>query len=325
MTDGDSDDEAADIVGQPVEAAAAAVADRVDTPDDEDAVAATLRTVSEDGVVSLDAVDDAIADASMYLSTAEGRVEYAAVEFRETREGLDDVRDVEFVRTRLDGFEQWVAVLEDDAKALAERLQTLIKRKGDPGRLYETASELAQIKTEADRVQGRADKLLDDVASFESIVAEPERGIVDLLGDLNALAGFLDDLEATIEEIDGAVSDEVDTDEYDPARVWFEASVRHRLNGLVFDDVRAELGSIRQVATERGVETLERDDDVLDRLAKVRERWTDLGDRLDEVAPAAWHARYDDRLDAVDARTAEAEPPIDWDAVESDLGEYLAE
>lgn len=329
MTDGD--DEAANeggegtIVGEPVETAAAIVTDRSDTPDDEDAVAATLRTVSEDGVVDPDAVTDAIADASMYLSTAEGRVEYAAVQFQEARTAVEDVADVAFVHARTDEFGTRVEAIEDEATALAADLQDCLDGKDDPDRIYETARELGRIKTEADRLQGQADRLLADLDEFRAMVEDPERGFVELLGDLNALGGFLDDLSDTVAELDGVRGGEAETGEqYDPARVWFEATVRHRLNGLVFDDVRAELESIRTIAAERGIEETERDAEVEDRLDEARERWTTVRDELAETAPDEWHERYGDRIDEIEGRTTEAEPPIDWDVVEADLGEYLS-
>jgi chromosome segregation ATPase len=327
MSDGEHDEDAGatGIVGQPVEEAAAAVAARADTPDDETAIAATLRPVSEDGIVRLDAVDDAIADASMYLSTAEGRVEFAAVTVQEVREAVADVTDVPFVASRLDGFDARVTAIEDEAGALAEALQDCIERKADPERVYETARELARIKNEADQVQARADRLKVDVDEFESMVTDPERGFVELLGDLNALDGLLGDLETTAEELSTVLDGRREAaDAYDPARVWFEATVRHRLNGLVFDDVRAELESIRTIAAEHGVEETERDAEVEEQLDEVRARWAAVRDELDAVAPAAWHDTYGDRIDEVEARTAEAEPPIDWDAVEADLGEYLS-
>jgi hypothetical protein len=295
-------------------------------PDDEDAIAATLRTVSEDGVVGFDAVDDAIADTSMYLSTAEGRVELAGVTFRETREAIRGVAEIEFVETRLDEFERRVNALEGEATALAEDLQAQVERREDPGQVYETARELARIKTAADDLQARADLLKSDVEEFEAMVDDPERGFVELIGDLNALDGFVADLEATIEELVGVRDGEIgtDTETYDPARIWFETTVRHRLNGLVFDDVRAELDSIRTVAGERGITEFDRDSDVEARLSEVCDRWKEVGEELDAIAPPEWHGEYDDRIDDIEARTADAEPPIDWDAVEADLGEYLS-
>jgi len=322
MTDPDGSDTAADIVGQPVEDAAAAVVERPGTPDDEDTVAATLRTVSEDGVVSQDAVEDAIADASMYVSTAEGRAEYAAVEFEDTAEAVADLADVDIVRSRLDAFESEAAAIQSDVETLGERLRATLAQSGDPGAVYEVAREVAELKRSADELQGRADHLIAELDEFERSVTDPKRGVQELGTDRTALAEFLDDLDATIGALEAG---EVADAETDAGRVWFEATARHRTNGLVFDDVRSELDSISTLADRQGVDIEDRVTEVERRLTTTRDRWEEAKARLDDVAREEWRSRYDEQLSEIERMVADREPPIDWGAVEAALDASLGD
>jgi len=84
MTETEHGDSRTDLNGLSVEQAVDIV---VDDKDDSGTVRETLAIVSQDGVVRRTSVDDALANASKVVTTAETRVELA-------EKKLDDVREV---------------------------------------------------------------------------------------------------------------------------------------------------------------------------------------------------------------------------------------
>jgi len=319
------DPEAADA---PASAPADAPESTATNPRDPDEVRATLDRVASDGVVTRDAVEEALTETSMVVSTAETRTELASHALADAREAAAPVSDLDVVAARLDAFESRLTAVEDRSSALGADLETLVEKTGEPDSVYEVAAGTRRLRAAAKRVQRDADVLQMDLESFERWLDSPETRFDEFGEDIDAVEQSLDGLAATVDEIpiiaadDAANSDAVAPDADSTGTDWAVARLRHRVLGLLLADLRAELGDLRTLAERADRDRAGRAAELGDRLDDLDTRQAGLGDRLEDLARPAWTDRFGDRVASFEAETADMEPPLDWSAVESAFEEH---
>ncbi|ELZ36358.1 halo transducer protein [Halorubrum saccharovorum DSM 1137] len=311
MTDTEHGDGPSDLDGMSIDRA-------VDIVDDDERnsseVRETLAIVARDGTVRREAVDDALANASMVVTTAETRVELAAEKLDDARETADPVSDMALVSARTDDFEARLDRIEDRADDLGNAVQEVLAMK-DEGDLYEIARRIKRVTNAASEVQRIADDFQLEIEAFGEWLADADRRAEELAGDVEALAESVNELDAIAETL--AVGDE--GPEGEAANRWAAAMVRHRVASLMIADLRAELAALRTWA-ER--ESERSPSDIEPRLDEVQASHEAVGERLVARAEPEWTARFDDRLTALDAELEAMEPPVAWAAVEAVVADH---
>jgi virulence-associated protein VapD len=317
----DREDPPADIVGLSMEEAVEAVLTANESKDPEE-VRQVLDHVTENGVVTEAAAEQTLSDVSMVLTTAESRVEYASTALSDAKEAVADVTDVPTVESRLDRFEKHVETVEELSVELGNDLQRIIDRRDDWG-VYESTVALRELTTDAQEVQRTADDLKFDIEDLERYVTDPSVRVDELVADVDEVAGFLDGVEASVETV--ATADEGDDATVDPGMVWFDATLRHRVAGLLVADLRSELDD-HHTLLERGEGDgdvdVDSDTDLEGRVEGLDDRRRAVGDRLDGLVRSAWTDRFDDRVSAFEEAIAGYEPPVDWAAALETLEEH---
>jgi DNA repair exonuclease SbcCD ATPase subunit len=311
--DGDGDR----LAGLPPAEAAEAVAE---TNEDVDAEAArvTLERVAEDGVVSREGADEALAELSKLVATAETRTELAGIALSDARETAEPVADLDAVRSRLDEFESRLEAVESRAADLGSALEAIV-RPDDRG-LYAVARDAGRVDAAARSVQQAADELQVDVESFERWVQDEERRVEELEDDVDAVADPVEELTATCEELADVIDgDDAHGPESVVALSWADATLRHRVLALFLEDVRAELADLRAWGDRTGGESAGDVDDVAARIDRLDARLDATGARLDDLARPAWVEHYREDLAGFEAALAEFAPPVDWEEVHAEL------
>lgn len=148
------------VFGRPAAEAAAALAS-TDGPDPA-TVEEEIALFVEDGIVSRDRVDDAVAGLAKVVSTPETRVEVAAREVDRAHEAAADAADLGVVAHRLDALDERLAAVETEVRTLGGRLSTVLDDAKDPAALYETARAVRALTDDANAAQLAADSLRDD-------------------------------------------------------------------------------------------------------------------------------------------------------------------
>ncbi len=300
-----------DLDGLSVDAAVDAVGDeRVDP----DRVRETLAIVASDGTVRRAAVDDALANASKVVTTAETRTELAGRKFADVREDADPVLDLAPVSSRIDDFAARLDAVEDRADALGDAVQEILARKED-GDLYRIARRIRRVTDAASETQRAADDLQFELDAFREWLADPDRRAAELADDVDAVADAVEALDAVAEDIATGGTDGAD----EAGRRWAAATIRHRVLSLMIADLRAELSALRAWADREGVDPPSGVEPRIDDLAA---RHDAVGERLADRAAPAWVERFDDRLTAVEEDLAEMEPPVVWSDVEAVVEEH---
>ena len=298
------------VAGQPVDEAVDAVLAR-GVDEDRETVRAALSEAA-DGVVTWEGAEEALAHAAKVVSTPETRAELAAMELSEARETAEPVAEVDAVRSRLDEFTARLEAVEDRTAALGSDLQALLDRDDD---LYAVARAIARLTTEANRVQGTADELSMDIQEFGRWLSNPTVRYDELTEDVAQGEQSIEELAAVADGVEDALLAEGAADpDGEAARSWLDGVLQHRVLELLVEDLRAELTDIQKLsgdAPDRAAELRER-------LAEHEQRLATLGDRLDELALPAWTDRYADRIAEFEAVLADAEPPVDWGAVQAE-------
>lgn len=304
------------LAGRSLDDAVDAVVNR-DESHDPDEVRRVLSSVTEDGVVSTDAADDAVAHLSKVVSTPETRTELAAIALADAKEAAEPVAHLDVVQARLDQYQTRLDELEAYVPDLGEELQAVA---ADDGDLYERAVRIQRLTTAANRTQGAADELQVDLEEFERWLSNQTVRYDEFADELDALEGSIEELTARAEEVASVLETATETHvtlNEDPMASWVDVSLRHRALGLLFDDLRAELETLREWP---GTESTDRAADLQARLADLRTRWETTGDRL--AAVGSDEARYTDFLEAFENDLDAYEPPIDWREVQSTLDDY---
>ncbi|QZP37269.1 hypothetical protein [Halobaculum magnesiiphilum] len=334
-----------------------AATDGTDAGDPEE-IAATLRGVAADGVLTGESVDSAMAHLSKVVSTPATRVELSGMELDSAREDATEMADVPSVAARLDGFAARVGSIESDVETLDADLRNLIDRAEDTAvpadpsesegvELYRIAAEDRRIHAEATRLQGEADELTTEIESFGRWIARPSVRHDELRTDveeLTAAVGALEDDAASLADAVDAVDaddaqDAADADEANDAsdadgddgvddtfaRTWFDCTLRRRVLELQAADLRAAAADVATVDERLGAEPeAPAHEAVRDLTADLEDRLAATADRLDELARQSWHDRYDRNLRAIDEDMATVEPPVEWGSVLTALEEARA-
>lgn len=277
-----------------------------------------LAYVAEDGVVSTDAADEAVAHLSKVVSTPETRTELAEIALSDAKEAAEPVDHLDVVAARLDQYETRLDEIQAHVPELAEALQEITAY--DDGDLYELAARIQRLTTAANRAQGTADELTVDLEEFERWVSTQPVRYDEFAEELDALEGSIEELaenaETVAEMLDVATETHA-TLTQDPVATWFDVNLRHRAVGLLLDDLRFELTTLREWPD---TEPSDRAGDLAARLDDLRTRWEAAGERLETSRPN--EQRFTDPLDAFEAELDTYEPPIDWAEVQTTLEEY---
>jgi hypothetical protein len=273
--------------------------------DDPEAVRAALERVADDGVVTVAGVEDAVGDLAGAVSTAETRAELASVALADARETAAPVAHLDAVAGRLDRFASRVGDVEDAVEDLHAALDRLLDGDDAPDPLA-TGETVRDCARRATRVQTVANELQFDLDDFETWLSDPDVRHDELAGDVGAVDEFLDALSDDATALDGEAR-------------WFDATLRHRVAGLLLADLRADLSDLR---TWPGADRPVSVGATVERLDAVEDRHAAIGDCLDAAAAdAGWPDRFADRLDAAIAALDAHDPPVDWGAVESALAD----
>jgi chromosome segregation ATPase len=296
------------IGGLPLAEAVDTVLERGDA-DDREAVRATLSEVTEDGVVTWDGVEAALAHASKVVSTPETRTELASMELSDAREQAEPHTEVAAVRSRLETFEGRMERIEERTAALGEDLQSLVGRDDD---IYAVAAGIRRLTVEANRVQGTADELATDLQEFQRWLGSPAYRYDELTEDVARAEESIDELAAVTEHLSTAVMEAGAADpESEAALSWLDATLQRRVLTLLVVDLRAELADIRALPGDESERAAELDE----RLADHEARLDDLEERLAGLALPAWEDRHADRTREFETTLDGFEPPVDWGAV----------
>ncbi|GAB3706520.1 halo transducer protein [Halorubrum pallidum] len=314
MTEVKSDDERADLDGLSVGRAADIIAD------DEERVSEmreTLAILAQDGTIRRSAVDDAVANASMVVTTAETRVELAAGKLDSARKTAVPVSDLDLVSARITSFEERLHAIEDRADTLGEAIQEILSMKTD-GDLYEIARRIRRVTNAATETQRAADDLQLELESFEGWLTNADRRADELVDDVEAVAESINELDTVAEALAGADGDS----ESEKAQTWIAAMIRHRVVSLMIVDLRAESAALRRWA-ER--ESSRPPSAIEPRLDEIETSHEAVGERLTAHANPKWTAQYGDQLTALDEALDSMEPPVAWDEVEAITTEHRSE
>lgn len=312
MGESESKDELQRLDGLAVEEAIDHVVDNGIDPSE---VRETLGIIAQDSVVRRSAVDDAMGNASMVVTTAETRVELAADKLSSAQNAAKPVSDIELVSDRLHRFESRLTRIEDHVNDLGDDIQEILAMKND-GNLYEIAKRIKQVTRNATDVQRVADDMQLKLDSFTEWLTDADTREEELTADVNALADSVNELEEIVEEIE---SDESDF-ETEPANRWAAAMVRHRVVSLMIRDLQAELAALRTWAEREDTRS---PSTIKPRLNEIRSTHEAVGERLTASTEPAWTAQFDDQLAALDDALEGMEPPISWADVENIAQEYM--
>lgn len=311
MTGGQTDGDRRDLDGlSPERAAGLVVEDAADTA----AVRETLAIVARDGTIRREAVDDAVANASMVATTAETRSELAAEKLDDVRGAAAELPDLPFVAGRVENFESRLDTVERRAGDLGDAIQAVVERK-EGGDLYAIARRIRRLTNAATEVQRAADDFQLEVDAFEAWLGDADRRVEKLAADLDAVRESVDELERVPDALATA-----DTDaDRDAGAEWAAATVRHRVVSLLIADLEAELEAVRALA-DGDRETPSADFER--RLDEVRTSNAAAGERLAARAEPEWADRFDDRLDALDDALDDMRPPVARGEVEAVVSEH---
>jgi archaellum component FlaC len=304
-------DDRPDLDGSPVEGAADIV---VEDAENAAEVRETLAIVARDGVVRRAAVDDALANASKVVTTAETRTELAAEKLDGARETAAPISDLRLVSARLDDFDARFDAIETRADDLGDAIQDVLGMKAD-GDLYEIARRIRRLTTAATDVQRAADDVQFELDSFEAWLTDADRRVEELTSDVDALDESVAELGDVVEGLPAADGDP----ESEAAVRWATATVRHRVASLMIADLRAELEALRTWAEREGESPPA---NVEPRLDDIQARNEAVMERLTARADPEWIARFDDRVTALDDALDDLKPPVVWGAVEAVVAEH---
>jgi chromosome segregation ATPase len=314
----DREDDALDLTGRSIEA----VAERISASGNHDpeTVRETLAEISEEGTVTREAIDEALADLSKVVATPETRVEITRRTLTDASEAAEPVRDTEIVRSRLNNFETEISTLEERVTTLGSRLSALVERAQDPDDLHAIGSEIREIRSEATDVQGDADALTVEIESFEQYLRNPDRWADELGEDVDALEEAIEEpleVAANVSDIERDGHERTDL-----ALAWANATLQNRLQKLLIEDVKAELDALSEVAIDQGID--DPCNGIGQRLEEVETFRSDVSHRLDEVAKHSWERTHGEVINSFAQTLVEFEHPINWVELQDEL-EYHRE
>jgi len=301
------------LVGRRVEDVITAVVDSGDDQDPE-TVREALDPVTDDGVVTREAVETAVSDTAKVVSTAETRAELAGIAYEDATAAAAPVDDIGIVAARLDEYADRLDAVEARVAALADDLRAPVELLEDPGAVYELAVELREVAATAQGVVRMADDLSVDLEAFESWLDSPERRYDEFAEDVD----LVDESLAELSDAAAALPEESDA----PAADWADATMRTRVLELLIADLRAELADLRAWADREDAPFRAAFDE---RMADLERRAGELTDTLTERAEPAWHDRFENDLAAFERELDGLEPPVDWEHTQEALEEQRAQ
>jgi hypothetical protein len=321
--------------GLSIEEATDRIVQREDAPD-RDAVRKRLEYVTSDGVVCREGIEDGLTEVAEIISSPENRIDLARREFDTATELATPVADLPVVAARLETFEERLMGLKAEIDRLGPELNELFNEwLQEPDDVYAMADGLYQHATRGRHIHRRVDELIDELESFQEWVRHEDVRFEELQRDAEGVDDSLDDIEDALATLPASADPDAPDDteqasgsadgaeEPEPVFVWVDAAMRHRLVGLLVDDLETELRGLRTWADRAG--NGGRGDGLEDRISEIRDRWDDLEDRIDAAARPAWRERFADRLDSFEADLAAFEPPVDWSEVQETLQKHQAE
>ena len=321
--------------GMDIDEAVEAVVD-ADPDRDPETVRRALYHVSEDEVVTADAIEDALGKLSQVVATPETRLDLAQQALEEARETADPVSDLPVVRARLDEYAAELAANEDRLEAVQDQLGEAVDRDPDES-LYAVGLDCAEVTGAANAVQQAVDDVyLELDREFDQWLSDADVRTERLSEDVDAVESMLDELKTVAEALDDADDGETPTlpdgeAVEEPAVVWLDATLRVRLAGLLLADLRDELEDLRAWAERDPGERPDgesTDDDlaalaaVEGRLSSLDVRASGLEDWLAALAEPAWRRRFGDRVTTFEHALSDRQPPVDWAAVQATLEEH---
>ena len=286
------------------------VADVVEAVDevDPERVEAALDTVTDGRVVTRDAAEAAVSDASKLLATAETRIELAGDAYDDAAELAEPVADVPAVEIRLDEFAERLSAVESRIPELRPDLSVPADIRRRPAAAYDLAVDIRAVVTAAREAIEAADDLSFDIEQFQSWLDRPDRRYDAFAEDLDLVAESIDDVEIVVDTLpDG------DTD---PAARWAAATMRARVLSVLVADLRAEHRNLRVLA-ERAGDPFRAG--LGDRLDAVAGRVGEVASALNDAAEPAWRDRFAEDIAALADELAAFDPPVDWGAVDRTL------
>ncbi|SEH59118.1 hypothetical protein SAMN05192561_11026 [Halopenitus malekzadehii] len=338
-----------------VESVATAVAAGTDR--DPAAVRRDLDPVSDDGVLTHDAVDATVSDVSQILATAETRVDLATRAVDDVRAAAEPMSDLGTVRGRFRTLEHRLAALQRRTAELGETVGTARDRLGTPVEIHRSAVDLREAAADAQRVVRVADDLATDVDAFASWLGSPAERTEALAADVEALEKSLQELSTVVEGLeesstaartpptmDGGNDEWMDdggewmdgNDEWmDDGGEWIDEDGDRTLEvdrtdedawadafvrTRVLDLLVADLRS----ETADIQEMTDREDvsvpaPIPGRIDAAERRRAALAVTLSELAAPGWDDRIGARLAATERALARFDPPVPWGRVREAL------
>jgi archaellum component FlaC len=316
-----------------------------------DAVRKRIKYVTSDGVVCREGIDDGLTEAAEIVSSPENRIDLGRREFETAVERAEPVADLLVVASRLEEFEERLLALKEEVDRLGPELNELFNEwLEEPDDVYAMADGLHQHATRGRRMHRLVDELIVDLESFQEWLGDEDVRIQELEEDVESVDESLADLEAALADFEGPGANGRGTDEGDggdttgaeatgdeagdaagdggdpePVFVWVDALLRHRLVGLLIDDLETELGGLRTWADREGSGSDDQWDRLAEQTAGVRDRWSELEGRIDAAARPDWRDRFGERLAAFESDLDVFDPPVDWGEVQLTLEEHRAE
>jgi hypothetical protein len=292
------------LVGQPV---ADVIETLIDCTDDYDRaeIRELLDPITDDGVVTREAVEQAVSDTSKVVATAETRAELAEIAYEDATEAAGPVDDLTIVTARQNRYSDRLTALQTRVDDLASALQTPVEQLDDPNAVYELAVNLRDVATTAQGVVRTADELSEELKEFGMWLTEPDRRYDQFSEDID----LIEDSIADVKTAAAGLSADSET----PAVDWVDATMRARVLELLAADLRAEVADL-QVWADR--EDVQFRSGLNERVSDVEQNITELTDTLAEHAKPAWRDQFGDTLSAFEAELDSVEPPVDWTRVQ---------
>jgi chromosome segregation ATPase len=295
------------LVGQSVEDVITAIVDRGDDRDPE-TVREALDPVTDDGVVTREAIEATVSDTAKVVSTAETRAELASIAHEDATAAAAPVDDLDIVVARLEEYASRLEGVESRIVGLRDDLRTPVEHLDDPNAVYELAVDLRQVAATAQEVVRTAEDLSTDLDAFESWLDSPDCRYDEFAADIDLVEESL----AELSSVATALSAESDA----PAADWADATMRTRVIELLVADLRAELADLRAWADREDAPFRAALDEQVENL---EQRAEELTDTLAEHAEPAWRDQFEDDLAAFQRELNGFEPPVDWERVQATL------
>ena len=296
-----------------MEAATERVVASVD--DDSETGREALSEISEEGAITRTSIDQALAHLSKVVATPETRVEIAQRALRDAREAAAPIEGADTVRSRLNEFESRLTTLNERVDALGSQLSSLVDRAQAPDDLYAIGRAIREIRSQALDIQRGADGLVGEIEAFERKLRNPDRWAEELGEDIDAIETSISELREVAIDLSDARDD--GGEGTDLASRWVDAALQNRMQKLFIEDVRVELGALRQMTLDQEIDSF--GDRISRRLEELESVRTDVSRRLGEVSEPSWRQNHDETIESFTQTLEDFDPPVDWTKLQERL------